>query len=167
MTVNVSEALKNPGQVFHASFLENFDAIEYQGSVYRFGSAVALETDYVYTGSHIAFKGDFKTTLLAECSRCLKETAYPVHHVFEEQYSKTDPEAYEITGETVTLNRMVEDIVLLNLPGKFLCTEDCKGLCSTCGADLNEGPCGCKDDAGRKDNPFAALQKLFQEDKEV
>ena len=31
----------------------------------------------------------------------------------------------------------------MNVEGKYLCSEDCKGLCSTCGADLNEGECGC------------------------
>ena len=167
MTVNVSEAIKAPGAAFHASFVEDFEPIEYQGSIYRFDAAVALETDYVYTGSHIAFKGNFTTTLAAQCSRCLKDTVYPVALDFEELYSKTDPECYEITGETVSLNRMVEDIILLNLPGKFLCREDCRGLCRNCGADLNEGDCGCTDEAVREDNPFAALQRLLDEHKEV
>jgi len=167
MTVNVSEALKTPGAVFHASFTEDFPDMEYLGSTYRYHSPVALDTDYVYTGSHIAFKGSFRTTLLTQCSRCLKVTAYPVSHDFEEQYSKTDPESYGFTGETAELDRMVEDIIVLNLPGRFLCKEDCKGLCMDCGTDLNEGACGCAGEAGRKDNPFAALQKLFNEDKEV
>jgi uncharacterized protein len=167
MTVNVSEAIKSPGTVFHTSFAENFDPISYQGSVYRFRSAVALETEYFYTGSHIEFRGNFKTTLEAECARCLKETAYPVDLDFEELFSKNDPESYEFTGETVSLNRMVEDVILLNLPGKFLCKEDCRGLCTSCGADLNEGDCGCGEEAGRENSPFAALQKLLDEHKEV
>jgi uncharacterized protein len=42
-----------------------------------------------------------------------------------------------------------------------LCEEDCKGLCPTCGADLNEGPCACdSSDDIDPDNPFAVLRNL-------
>ena len=38
---------------------------------------------------------------------------------------------------------LLRDDILLDLPTKFLCTDDCKGLCPTCGKDLNDGPCQC------------------------
>ena len=46
-------------------------------------------------------------------------------------------------------------------PFVILCKEDCKGLCPTCGADLNEGPCACdSSDDIDPDNPFAVLKNL-------
>ena len=44
----------------------------------------------------------------------------------------------------VDLTKAVTDRILLDLPMAFLCREDCKGLCPVCGADLNEGDCGCQ-----------------------
>ena len=47
------------------------------------------------------------------------------------------------------------------MDGKHLCSEDCKGLCPTCGKDLNEGPCGC----GKEVDPrLAVLAKLLDKD---
>jgi uncharacterized protein len=51
-------------------------------------------------------------------------------------------EAYQVEGEAIDLEPVVRDAVMLALPLNPLCTEACKGLCSTCGAELNEGDCG-------------------------
>ena len=47
----------------------------------------------------------------------------------------------------------------MNVPGKFLCSEDCKGLCPQCGADLNEGDCGCDNEV--IDPRWEALKKIM------
>ena len=167
MTINVLEAIKSQGVVFSASFEERLHDFSYIGSTYRYALPVELRTDYMYSGKHLIFTGSFKTSLAVQCSRCLTRVVYPVELPFEETFSKTDPESYEITGETVSLDRMVEDNILLNLPAKFLCKEDCKGLCPECGADLNKQSCGCIGRLAGKSNPFAVLQKLLDENKEV
>ena len=56
--------------------------------------------------------------------------------------------------------------LLLELPSRILCKEDCKGLCSQCGANLNDHECSCQKDLIRK-NPFSALASLLNEDEEV
>lgn len=56
--------------------------------------------------------------------------------------------------EGFDLHSILESEVILATPTKCLCKDDCKGLCSNCGADLNEGKCGCKD------VPTGALSKL-------
>lgn len=50
----------------------------------------------------------------------------------------------EIAGDTLDTRPLVAEQVLLELPTHPLCREDCAGLCPTCGADLNLGPCGCR-----------------------
>ena len=50
--------------------------------------------------------------------------------------------------------------VVLAMPSKHLCKEDCKGLCPECGKDLNDGPCGCATTSG--DPRMAALAKLLE-----
>jgi uncharacterized protein len=60
---------------------------------------------------------------------------------------------------------MFGDNVVMNLPGKFLCSEDCKGLCGLCGHDLNQGACSCGEQIDES-NPFYSLSKLY-DDEEV
>ena len=52
---------------------------------------------------------------------------------------------------------------VLAMDSKHVCSEDCKGLCATCGADLNQGPCGCKPEI---DPRFAALAQLLDKESE-
>ncbi len=167
MTINVAEALKTPHTVFRASFEENLPEIAYLGCVYCFCSPVVLDADYVYTGDRLVVTGSFQASLKAPCARCLKDVCRPVRLSFSEEFAKNDPEAYTLAGERISLDKMVEDIILLNLPAKFLCNEDCKGLCPLCGADLNQKTCACQKREEQPGNPFAVLQKLLDENKEV
>lgn len=48
----------------------------------------------------------------------------------------------------------------LELPQRYLCREDCRGLCPTCGKNLNEGPCGCREDNG--DPRMDVLRRLLE-----
>lgn len=50
----------------------------------------------------------------------------------------------EVAGDTLDTRPLVAEQVLLELPTHPLCREDCAGLCPTCGADRNLGPCGCR-----------------------
>ena len=60
---------------------------------------------------------------------------------------------------------LIQAAIVLDVPIIPLCTDDCKGLCTTCGANLNEGPCGCQHENDVNPNsPFAALQGLVIEE---
>ena len=61
-------------------------------------------------------------------------------------------------GEEIDLTEGIQEQVVLNLPMRPLCREDCKGLCAACGADLNLGECNCRRQP--PDGPFAALRHL-------
>lgn len=49
-----------------------------------------------------------------------------------------------VEGMRLDLTALVREDLLLALPAKFLCREDCKGLCPICGKNLNDGSCSCK-----------------------
>ncbi len=68
------------------------------------------------------------------------------------------PVDVEFFGRTLDLAPQVWETLLLLLPTKVLCKEDCAGLCPSCGADLNEGLCSCKADVG--DPRFEVLRSL-------
>jgi uncharacterized protein len=91
-----------------------------------------------------------------ECRRCLRpltgrlrcdvREVYRPRHAGEAE--DEDEETYPLVGEMLDLSPLVRDALLLELPIAPLCREDCLGLCPTCGAELNEGPCQCPPAAG-------------------
>ncbi|WP_298211127.1 DUF177 domain-containing protein [Ferrimicrobium sp.] len=97
---------------------------------------------------------------VGECVRCLGEMHGELAGRSRELFIEGEDteEHYGFRGETLDLRAAVSDLCVLGLPPVPLCREDCKGLCQYCGADLNEGPCGCTDDSG--DPRWAALDQL-------
>ena len=97
-------------------------------------------------------------TVQLECTRCLREFEQPMHVTFEERYYPTvdvvtgaplppidEDEVFPIDEHhQVDLTEAIRQHVLLDIPMVTLCKEDCAGLCSQCGHDLNLGPCECK-----------------------
>ena len=86
-----------------------------------------------------------KFTLDHTCDRCVKEFQREYEYSFSHilvRSCNTDSDEYVVCGDnTLDLNELAVSDILLSLPTKILCVEDCKGLCFVCGADLNEGSC--------------------------
>lgn len=103
-----------------------------------------------------------------ECRRCLRPVAGVLRTRVRELYRPRPPgeppdedeETYPLSGELLDLKPLVRDAILLDLPIAPLCRDDCAGLCPTCGADLNDGPCACPPASG--DPRWAALDALRQ-----
>ena len=71
-----------------------------------------------------------------------------------------DDDVIQIGPErTLDLDELLRSDILLELPYKYLCSEDCKGLCASCGKNLNEGPCGCN--LHQVDPRLEVLKKLI------
>ena len=84
---------------------------------------------------------------------------------FSEDYAKTPGEADETEGcdgETIILDPLVRDTLLVAEPLRELCKSDCKGLCPVCGQNLNEGTCTCNTFV--PDPRLAALESLLKND---
>lgn len=82
------------------------------------------------------------------CDRCLipfeKNFSFDCEHILVRE-SNTDNDEYIITeNDSLDLDELVIQDILLQLPSKMLCKEDCKGLCPVCGTDLNFNECNCK-----------------------
>ena len=120
----------------------------------------------------IRLKGKLDTSLEVACARCLEPVVFKVDRSFDllyrplgtdaghEELSITDAEA-EIgyyQGEGVLLEDALREQVLLAVPLKLLCREDCKGLCPHCGTNLNESHCSCA--AQMEDPRWAALKEI-------
>ena len=80
--------------------------------------------------------------------------------------AEPDEDQYTYTGHVLELDDAVRTAILLELPSRILCKEDCRGLCAQCGANLNVNACSCQKDLTSR-NPFSALASLLNEDEEV
>lgn len=59
---------------------------------------------------------------------------------------ETNEEYLLVVDDEIDIEKLVTDIVLLGLPTRMICDEDCKGLCFTCGHNLNDSDCNCEQD---------------------
>jgi len=108
------------------------------------------------TGSRVSVRGDLSSVAHLECYRCLREFDLEITAPFtvfadrsgagdrgeQEQLERDDYMLFH-DGRRLDLRESVREGLLLELPITPRCREDCKGLCPKCGADLNDGPCGC------------------------
>ncbi len=88
-------------------------------------------------------------TLKTVCDRCLdeiqKEIVFEFGHILVRE-TNTDSDEFIVTdGDIIDLDELILADILLQLPSKMLCNEECKGLCFTCGANLNKNECNCND----------------------
>jgi Predicted metal-binding, possibly nucleic acid-binding protein len=100
------------------------------------------------------------------CDRCLtvseKSAVYHFTHTLALSAENDDTDDIIVTaGYTLDLFSLVRDDILLELPVKHLCSDDCRGLCPTCGQNLNEGGCSCAKKA--VDPRMAVLDELLQD----
>ena len=120
----------------------------------------------------IRLKGKLGTSLEVACARCLDPVVHEVERSFDLLYrplgtdsghaelSVTDAEA-EIGyygGQGLLLEDALREQVLLALPLKTICRDDCKGLCPHCGKNLNETQCSCVDEV--EDPRWSALKEI-------
>ncbi len=123
------------------------------------------------TGDTVYLEGTIETTVTADCCRCLEAARLPLAAAFaytgvpeEERFAEErelrseDLEVVFYTEDTLDLDPIVYEQILLQIPLKILCREDCRGLCPHCGANLNDGPCRCPEEA--VDGRFSVLKKL-------
>lgn len=133
------------------------------GSVVPADAEVTAEANLDAVVGGIEVTADVVAPWRGECRRCLKpvEGSLTVH--VRELYAprhpgEDDEETYPLQGEMLDLKPLVRDALLLELPLAPLCSEDCRGLCPTCGADLNDAPCSCERPLA--DPRWAALEAL-------
>jgi uncharacterized protein len=115
--------------------------------------------------------GTVETAIRFKCSRCAKEysraltTEFRLSYLPQPDYVDENVEIelkYEdmgvayYDGVALDVNLMVLEQIELAIPMKFICQEDCKGLCYRCGADLNQEPCLCENEV--KESRFSVLQ---------
>ena len=134
-------------------------AVSFEGPVHIKGRAENI-------GGQVQILARVTGKLAANCARCMKEIFEDVDFEFSERLVGKGAEIQE-EDDIILLDSSVADVTELALknfitvsPMKYLCKEDCKGLCPHCGADRNQTDCGCDDEV--TDPRFDVLNNLFR-----
>ena len=126
-------------------FGENFADEEFFGDVKVVGEVEDA-------GSCFVVRGRLECQRNFTCDRCLAHATEKLSSAFDEEFDKS-----AVLGDLIDVTELLRDEMLLSRPTKNLCRADCKGLCPVCGADLNDGDCGC--DRAVVNPKFAALKE--------
>ena len=133
---------------------------------------VKVEGKVRLAGADVFVNGHIETRAQVECDRCLKQVEMPVKADFDLQYitgaeyeSSATAELTEellsvsvFDGETIDVDEIVKEQILLAVPTRMLCQPDCKGICPVCGIDKNTDDCECETED--IDPRWAALKNL-------
>ncbi len=97
------------------------------------------------------------------CDRCAKPILLPLatkifHTLVTSLNDETNDELLLVNELRFDLDALITEDIFLDLPSKLLCSEECKGMCPKCGADLNAGSCSCEKEV---DPRLAALKQLL------
>ena len=144
-------------------------AIELGGVAYAGPLApVVAHVDVTRLLSGLLMRLRLQAIITGPCHRCLEDAHVPVA-IDAREYQADQPapgaEADEVCdylhGDELDVGTWAADAIVLSMPHKILCREDCKGLCPSCGQDLNAGPCQCP--PPEPDERWGALRRLVDD----
>ncbi|MEK7250693.1 MAG: DUF177 domain-containing protein [Bacteroidota bacterium] len=134
----------------------------------QFRADVDVEAALDKTPTQILLTSKIRTTANFECDRCVApfeeelSPSYKMLYVFEgSDTGHLDPSEFQVItpgNNVIDITEDVRQTILLSVPLKLLCNENCKGLCPSCGKNLNEGECFCKEEL--LDPRWEQLRKL-------
>lgn len=147
MVLELQNLFQNSGEQLPFDTDFDFSQVEWSGNK-PFASPVHAsglfrnEAGVVSVNMHVTFH------FIAPCDRCMTEVdrVYDFHfqHLLADHLNDEDNDDFLLIEDMrLDLEDFVREDIFLTLPTKFLCKEDCKGLCPQCGKNLNEGSCSC------------------------
>ena len=157
MYINLSD-LKEIGGRKQLSLELEFHNLKFVNREIEIEKPIELELEIFNTRDSFVVEGKLKAELILSCSRCLQKYNSPVELDISEDVLKSEME----DEEELYLDEIVMDNIILSLPMKPLCSDNCKGICPECGQDLNEGECDCEVEA--LDPRLAKLKDFYNED---
>jgi|SRR5579885_768585 len=140
------------------------------------GGQASLDVHLIRTAKNIQVNGDAHIDLKPACDRCLESFSrhldVPLHvnmapkkdlFFAQEEERELDPDDVNFSfyeGEEIDLAQILGEMLVLEIPLRYLCSEECKGLCPKCGQNLNVKACGCA--SAPADPRFAVLKELIK-----
>lgn len=169
MKLDLSEIARTPGARATHEFRETLRPSEGLTPRGPFTGSLTVTN----TGRLLLVEGQFAGEVELPCSRCAEPYVTRVDAAISEQFSilgplaapedetieMEEPEAAAYKDKQLDLTELLRQQMLISLPMRPLCREDCRGLCPHCGANLNTEQCGCP--VEEPETPFSRLKTLL------
>ncbi|HXG94831.1 MAG TPA: DUF177 domain-containing protein [Blastocatellia bacterium] len=168
MKINIAQISEGEGLSVNHVYPEGEPRLE--GEESRLVGRPELNVQATRAGLTVRLVGDVAAKVQFDCDRCLAPLTMPVRQSFdlvyvpplgagdEKELADDDLSMGFYQGEEIDVDDIVREQIELALPMARLCSENCEGLCSECGANLNEGKCSCMRE--EIDPRWAALKEL-------
>jgi uncharacterized protein len=164
MKIPVDDIPQSPKEIAFCENIEDLNRLYRRSDHAEFGFPQALEVDlgYYRSGPEIFFTGYFRGEFSGCCGRCLENYNFTLNKdfafVLTPAPAKSERGAEELhsaelglsyySGDEIDLAPLIAEQVMLSLPTRPLCSEECSGLCKSCGANLNRESCDCSTETG-------------------
>jgi uncharacterized protein len=169
MKIQFSDLISKRERKKSISYKFSLEPFYFEGDKIKPVSDVEVTGEAASDNEIVVIKARIKSELELICSRCLEAFIYPVDIDIEERFT-TDANLLDeedvtfVDDDVLDIMGIVEASIISTLPIKRLCREDCKGLCQSCGVNLNRETCNCNNDD--YDPRLEGLRALF-DNKEV
>ena len=166
MSINIAKA--NQGEFYHFKLTIKANNDILSGLLAKFDSDIEVEGTFVVDNDNVYIDSNLEYSIIFQCDRCLADVKKDFSVRCMASFYMLGEEAvdgyYPYTNNLVDMTLPVQQEIVLNLPTRVLCSQDCKGLCSVCGKNLNEGSCDCNESQNIENytpnNPFSVLKNL-------
>lgn len=148
MKINISDLISKKYDEIPVDVKVNMESINRGGEIFNIAEPVWIQGMILKIEDSIVFKGSLKATTQTKCNRCLDNVIKDMSVDFNEvivndnEYDFVDS-IIDIKEDCINLEDFIERLLILKLPMQVICKEDCKGLCSQCGTNLNISECDC------------------------
>ena len=164
MKLDLNRVLELPGEADVVTADVDLTTVKHAGRP-LFTAPVNVTAKAVNRAGVVTLDCTYRFTLHVLCDRCLAPLELPVdrtvsHTVVREVNGEDDETFLVAENGCVELEELATNDILPELPQRYLCREDCKGLCPQCGKNRNKGPCGCQSDSG--DPRMDVLRRLLE-----
>lgn len=147
MKINIASVLKNEGSSMSINGTVDIGRLSYLGNTFDFSEPISVKGSIRNIGGILELTGTVKGEYSSFCDCC----GAPVKGVLETDIDESiecgseccDEECFKLVGTMLDISGLINALIWGNLPMKLLCREDCRGLCSVCGCNLNETVCNC------------------------
>jgi uncharacterized protein len=172
MNIDISRLLQNDGATEEFQLNNVLDHITISGQDYPVRQIGSMDVRLKNKGNSvivISYSGDSAVTI--PCARCLEPVEYPVKFEGTREIDmkipddERDDESFFVIEKEIYPDLLFMDEIMQQWPIRVLCKPDCKGICSQCGANLNETVCNCEKEV--TDPRMAAIRDIFSQYKEV
>lgn len=164
MILNLKDIFLCEGSVMKKALLQDMSDVNFSG-VKPFVAPVSVDVTAENRAGLVKLSLATSFNFQKPCDRCGTDVNREFHYNFE-HYPVTslsgdqNDDYIETPDYTIDIDELVRDDILLELPSKYLCSNECKGLCPKCGINLNEKTCGCT--VKETDPRLEALRKLIE-----